>query len=350
VAIVRAVDGSARVLVLDEPTASLDAAEVSLLFEVIRELRQQGIGIVFITHFLDQVYAISDRITVLRNGRRVGTFDAASLPRPALIAHMLGRELQDVEQQPHERAGASGQKPAIEARDISASNGLRAASFAAAAGEALGLAGLLGSGRTEVCETLFGLAAKTGGSLMLAGTEQTYDSPADAMRCGVALCPEDRRAAGIVGPLSIRENIALARQAQRGWWRRMPMSEQRRLAETAIADLDIVCPDAEAPAEQLSGGNQQKVILARWLCNEPRLLILDEPTRGIDIGAHADLIRLIRRLRDGGLTVIIASSEIDELVAFSDQVLVMRDLRGTDLLSGDQVTEPAIVAAIAHSA
>jgi simple sugar transport system ATP-binding protein len=347
VAIVRAVAGSARVLVLDEPTASLDAAEVSLLFDVIRELRQQGIGIVFITHFLDQVYAISDRITVLRNGRRIGTFETASLPRPTLIAQMLGRELQSVEQQEQEREFASGKQPAIEARDMAASNGLKAVSFSAAAGEALGLAGLLGSGRTEVCETLFGLAARTGGSLMIGGNEHSFDSPAAAMKCGVALCPEDRRAAGVVGPLSIRENIALARQAEQGWWKRMPMSEQRRLARDAIADLDIVCPDMEAPAEQLSGGNQQKLILARWLCNKPKLLILDEPTRGIDIGAHAELIRLIRQLRDDGLTVIIASSEIDELVAFSDKVLVMRDLRGADMLIGDHVTEPAIIAAIA---
>jgi simple sugar transport system ATP-binding protein len=238
----------------------------------------------------------------------------------------------------------------IEARDISAGNGLKGASFTAAAGEALGLAGLLGSGRTEVCETLFGLAGNRGGSLLIAGTEQAFASPADAMRCGVALCPEDRRGAGIVGPLSVRENIALARQVRRGWWQRMPLREQRRLAAKAIAELDIACSDMEAPAEQLSGGNQQKVILARWLCNEPRLLILDEPTRGIDIGAHVEIIRLIRQLRDDGLTVIIASSEIDELVAFSDQVLVMRDLQGTDMLNGDQITEPAIIAAIARSA
>jgi simple sugar transport system ATP-binding protein len=350
VAIVRAVDSSARVLVLDEPTASLDAAEVSLLFDVIRELRQRGIGIVFVTHFLDQVYAISDRITVLRNGRRVGTFAAESLPRPVLVAHMLGRELQNVEQQEHKRAGTSNRQPVIEARDISASNGLKGASFTAAPGEALGLAGLLGSGRTEVCETLFGLAGNKGGSLLIAGTEKTFASPADAMRCGIALCPEDRRAAGIVGPLSIRENIVLARQVRRGWWKRMPLREQRRLAAEAIAELDIACSDMESPAEQLSGGNQQKVILSRWLCNEPRLLILDEPTRGIDIGAHAEIIRLIRQLCDDGLTVIIASSEIDELVAFSDQVLVMRDLQGTDMLNGDQVTESAIIAAIARSA
>lgn len=349
VAIARGVDSSAEVLVLDEPTASLDAAEVDLLFGILGQLKREGLGIVFVTHFLDQVYAISDRMTVLRNGRRVGTFDTATLPRAELIAHMLGRELQAVEQSKREHETAGAAELALQAQDLSADNGLRSVSLTARSGEALGLAGLLGSGRTELCECLFGLAGRTGGVLKIFDLQQEVASPAKAMRLGLALCPEDRRSAGILGPLSVRENIGLALQAGRGWWRRIARQEQQRIAAQAIDDLGIVCPDAETPVERLSGGNQQKVILARWLCNRPRILILDEPTRGIDIGAHAELIRLIRRMRDDGLTVIVASSEIDELVALCDKVMVMRDLTAVDELSGVDVSDRAIVAAIAQA-
>jgi simple sugar transport system ATP-binding protein len=238
----------------------------------------------------------------------------------------------------------------IEARALAADNGLQEVSFQAAAGAALGLAGLLGSGRTELCEVLTGLASVTAGTLTMLGREGGFDSPARAVAHGVALCPEDRKADGLIGPLSVRENIALGLQARRGWLLRIPASEQQRLAAAAIEDLGIVCPDADAAAETLSGGNQQKVILARWLSVGPRVLVLDEPTRGIDIGAHAEIIRLIRRLRDEGLTVIIASSEIDELVAFSDKVLVLRDLAAVTELAGHEISARAIVAAIAQTA
>jgi monosaccharide-transporting ATPase len=349
VAIARGVDCSAKVLVLDEPTASLDAHEVELLFGLVESLKSTGIAIVFVTHFIDQVYAVSDRITVLRNGARVGTSATAELPRRQLIARMLGKELEAVE---HDKAAleAGGERPVLSVRELGADNGLHGVSFSAHAGEALGLAGLLGAGRTEVCETLFGLARKTSGTMRLLGRDAPVGSPVEAMRQGLALCPEDRKSAGLIGPLSIRENIVVALQARRGWWRRLSLAEQRRLADEAIRELRIVCPDAETAVEALSGGNQQRVILARWLCNRPRVLILDEPTRGIDVGAHAAIIKLIRSLCDQGLTVIVASSEIDELVAFSNKVLVMRDLTAVAELAGDEVTEPAIVGAIARSA
>lgn len=350
VAIARGVHLSAGVLVLDEPTASLDAAEVSLLFEIVEEITSSGLAVVFVTHFLGQAYAISDRITVLRNGRRVGTWDAASLPRSELVGHMLGRELESVEHEPRQAAAPAGRAPAVEARELSAGNGLRSVSFSAGKAEALGVAGLLGSGRTELCETLFGLADSTGGTLEIFGRPQRFASPAAAVRAGLALCPEDRKSAGIVGSLSVRENIALALQARRGWWRRVPARERRQMAENAIRDFGIACPSAESPAEALSGGNQQKLLLARWLCNRPRILVLDEPTRGIDIGAHAEIIRLIRQLRDDGLTVIVASSEIEELIAFSDRVLVMRDLTAVTELAGSELDESAVVAALAQSA
>ena len=350
VAIARGIEGSARVLVLDEPTASLDAGEVALLFRIIGELKAAGIGIVFITHFLDQVYAVSDRITVLRNGRRLGTYATPELPRSELIALMLGRELQAVERAAAKDAPAAAGSVAVELDGVAAANGLKDASFAARAGESVGLAGLLGSGRTEVCELMFGLAAITGGSLRVFGRDAQFRAPADAVRAGLALCPEDRRAAGIFGILSVRENIVIALQARRGWRRPLKREDQQRLTRQAIADLGIVCPDSEAVAETLSGGNQQKLILARWLAIEPRILVLDEPTRGIDIGAHAEIIRLIRRLRDQGLSVIVASSELDELIAFSDRVVVMRELAAVAELAGDAIDEPAILAASAESA
>jgi len=349
VAIARGVDCSARVLVLDEPTASLDAAEVKMLFGVVAELRRSGTAIVFVTHFLDQVYAISDRITVLRNGARVGTWDAAALARPALVAAMLGRELEAVEQARSVHAAGSRQLPVLRVSDLAADNGLASASFAIDAGETLGLAGLLGAGRTELCETLFGLARQTGGAIAFRDREQRVASPAAAMRLRFALCPEDRKASGIIGPLSIRENIVIALQVRRGWWRRLPESEQARLAGEAIRRLGIVCPDAETPVEALSGGNQQRAILARWLCTEPCLLVLDEPTRGIDVGAHAAIIALIRELCSRGLAVIVASSEIEELVAVSDRVLVLREGRGIATIEGPAVTEPAIFRAIAEA-
>jgi simple sugar transport system ATP-binding protein len=350
VAIARGVEGSARVLVLDEPTASLDAHEVELLFRIIMQLRAAGLGIIFITHFLDQVYAISDRISVLRNGRRVGTFAAQDLPRPALIAHMLGKELQSVEQESAAAPAAAATPPVIELNRLAAANGLRAVSFTARTGEAVGLAGLLGSGRSEVCEVLFGLAGVTAGQLRIYGRDARFAAPAQAIRAGLALCPEDRRAAGILGLLGVRENIVLGLQARRGWWRRIGAREQQRIVAAAIKALCIVCADTEAGAATLSGGNQQKLILARWLAIEPRILILDEPTRGIDIGAHAEIIRLIRRLRDNGMSVLIASSELDELIAFSDRVVVMRERTTAAELSGNAITEPAILAAIAASA
>jgi simple sugar transport system ATP-binding protein len=350
VAIARGIECSARVLILDEPTASLDASEVAVLFRVIDELRNTGIGIVFITHFLDQAYAVSDRMTVLRNGRRVGTFEARTLPRPALIAHMLGQELQTVEFDERHVSPDRSRPPVIELNELSAANGLRAVSFAARAGEAVGLAGLLGSGRTEVCEVLFGLARITGGRLSVLGEDERFTGPASAVRAGIALCPEDRRAAGIFGDLSVQDNILIGLQARRGWWRRIAAEERQRLVSEAVASLKIVCPDIDLAAGALSGGNQQKVVLARWLAVRPSVLILDEPTRGIDIGAHAEIIRLIRELKNRGMSVIVASSELDELIAFSDRIVVMREHTAVAELHGEDTSEQAIVAAIAKSA
>lgn len=350
VAIARGVDCSAKVLILDEPTASLDAREVAVLFRILRGLKESGVAILFVTHFLDQVYELTDRITVLRNGERIGTFDTHNLPRNELIAHMLGKELLSVEQ-PHQCRPAEGAANALlRMTDLSSANGLDGIRFHARSGDAVGLAGLLGSGRSEICATLFGLTHITGGEIKLSGKTFCPRSPSQAIALGFALCPEDRKIEGILDPLSVRENLILALQAQRGWWRPLRYSEQKERVVRAIAELKIVCSDMEKPIGELSGGNQQKVILARWLMTTPQVLILDEPTRGIDIGAHAEILQLIRKLCANGMTLIVASSEIEELVAFSNRILVMRDKKLLDTIEGDAISENAVLSAIAKPA
>lgn len=349
VAIARAVDCSAKVLILDEPTASLDAKEVVVLFRILRSLRDKGVAILFVTHFLDQVYDLTDRITVLRNGEKVGTFNTAELPRPQLVAHMLGKELHSIEAEKTASRSDDTANTTLQVERLSTSQGLRDINFRAQAGDAVGLAGLLGSGRSEVCAALFGLAPLTEGQLSLRGNHYRPKSPADAIACGIALCPEDRKIEGIVHPLSVRENMILALQAKRGWWRPLPRHEQNQLAADATARLRIVCSDPEKPIGELSGGNQQKVILARWLMTHPNVLVLDEPTRGIDIGAHAEILQLIRQLCAEGMTLIVASSEIEELVAFSNKILVLRDKQLHTVIEADAISENAVLAAIAGS-
>jgi galactofuranose transport system ATP-binding protein len=346
VAIARAVDLSARVLVLDEPTASLDAHEVTKLFSVMGHLKARGLGIIFITHFLDQVYAVSDRITVLRNGKRVGERVAAELSRLELVAMMLGKELASNLERTRgarERTGHSiasfrgfGRKRCVAPFELDLESG-----------EVVGAAGLLGSGRTETAMLMFGALRADSGTALVDGKETHIRSPRDAIRLRFGYCPEDRKADGIVGDLSIRENIVLALQARRGWWARIPTQQQNEIAERFIRLLDIRTPDAEKPVKQLSGGNQQKALLARWLAIEPRLLILDEPTRGIDVGAHAEIIRLIEKLCADGMALYVISSEPEEIVAYSDRVSVMRDRKQACVLEGDAITTTAIMNAIA---
>lgn len=347
VAIARAVDMSARLLILDEPTASLDANEAEKLFGIMRQLKSEGAAILFITHFIDQVYAVSDRITVLRNGCRVGTFNTAELPRHQLIGHMLGKELQALEM----RAAAShlpdGARPVLELRDVCAHKSVHGLSFSVAPGQAVGLSGLLGSGRTETCELIFALASPDSGEIRFKDTPIHPRNPRAAIALGMALCPEDRRDEGIIGPISIRENIVLALQARNGWWRPIAEKRQLELAHKAVAEMKIAASGVEQPVEHLSGGNQQKVILARWLATEPDLLILDEPTRGIDIGAHAEILKLIRTLCARGMALLIASSELEELVAFSHKVVVLRDRVQIAQIEGAAINESSIMHAIA---
>ena len=346
IAIARAVDLSARVLILDEPTASLDQHEVELMFGVLRGLRDQGMAILFVTHFLDQVYAISDRITVLRNGRRVAERMAASLPRLELVQLMLGRELSEValhRQKSSETAGETlvsfegfGKRRYLAPFDLSIRRG-----------EIVGVAGLLGSGRTETAKLMFGIEKAETGSIRMAGRPIRIRSPREAVRHGFGYLPEERKTEGIVGALSVRENIVLALQARRGWLRRMPRRQTQAIADRYIKLLDIRTPDSERPIQFLSGGNQQKALLARWLVTEPQFLILDEPTRGIDVGAHAEIIRLIEQLCADGLALLVISSELEEITAYSDRVVILRDRAHIAELGGDEISTSRIMTTIA---
>ncbi len=329
---------SAKILILDEPTSSLDANETNLLFDVMQKLKAEGIGIIFITHFLDQVYRIADRITVLRNGRLVGTYESASLPRVELVAKMLGRtmtELAAVAKTKVERAEVEGREPFLKAAGLGRTGSLQPVDVVLNSGEVVGVAGLLGSGRTELANLLFGIDTPDTGSLTVGGKKVERFSPQESLRNGIALCPEDRKAEGIVGDLTIRENIVLALQARYGWFKYLGAQKQYEIAEKYIRLLAISTPSADQLVKNLSGGNQQKVILARWLATEPRLLILDEPTKGVDVGAKAEIQKLVLDLADEGKSCIFISSELEEVLRTSHRIIVMRDQKMAAEYPGD---------------
>lgn len=350
VAIARGVDLSARILILDEPTSSLDADEVQTLFRVIRQLTERGIGILLITHFLDQVYEISDRITVLRNGRKISEHLTSELPRMQLISEMLGKEMkQELEEENSGGGSDIADRPLfVDVKGFSKRGVLDPFDIQVRQGEIVGLAGLLGAGRTETALLLFGVMKAENGQARVKGVPIGLNSPREAIKHGFALLPEDRKVEGIIGELSVRENIILALQAKRGWFRRIRTKRQEELADEMIKALHIATPDSRKPVQELSGGNQQKVILARWLASNPEFLILDEPTRGIDVGAHAEIISIIKRLCKQGMALLVISSELAELVDYSDRVIVLRDRKQVGELVGEAVSEAAIMKAIAE--
>lgn len=350
VAISRALEISAKVLILDEPTSSLAAHETDMLFSVMEKLKSEGMGIIFVTHFLDQVYRISDRITVLRNGKLVGAYATAELPRVQLVSHMIGRELTDLEEVGRYKAAIVDQSHAtavVEARDYGREGSIDPFSLDLYPGEVVGMAGLLGSGRTETANILFGVDRADSGSLVVGGKKVRRHGPLQSIHLGMAYCPEDRKADGIVGDLTVRENIILALQASRGWFKFLDPSKQRDIADKYIKLLNISTPTAEQLVKNLSGGNQQKVIVARWLATEPDILILDEPTRGIDVGVKAEIQRFVLTLAQEGKTCIFISSELDEVVRTSHRVLVLRDQKIVAQLDQDQVNEQTIMQIIA---
>lgn len=343
---------NAKVLIFDEPTSSLTAHETAQLFKVMRKLKGEGIAIVFITHFLNQVYEVSDRVTVLRNGALVGTYATASLPRLELIRLMLGRsivELDDMTAHKIESSQHIAAEALLAADDVGLENSIEPFDLLLHAGEVVGIAGLLGSGRTELVNLLFGIDRPDSGKVIMDGKPIKNFSPAGSIARGVALCPEDRKVEGIIADLTVRENIILALQAGQGWFRRIATKQQYEIADRYIKLLNITTPTADQQIKNLSGGNQQKVILARWLAANPRLLILDEPTRGIDVGTKADIQKLVLSLAEEGKACVFISSELDEVLRTSHRVVVMRDRAKVSEFSG-QVDEKGIMQAIAGSA
>ncbi len=329
VAIARAMVLDAKVLVLDEPTSSLDRGEVEQLFAVVRGLRDRGVAILFVSHFLDQVYEISDRITVLRNGRLVGEHLAAELPREGLVSLMLGRELADLAaiSESSEREIDRSGIPVLRARGIGRRGALAPSDIDVYPGEVVGLAGLLGSGRTELVRLLYGADRTESGTIEIDGRAARIATPRHAIDRRIAFSSEDRRAEGIIGDLTVAENIVLGIQAKRGWLRKVSRSEQDDVVHEYMTALGIRPADPHALIRNLSGGNQQKVLLARWLATAPELIILDEPTRGIDVGAKADIQRKVAELSAQGLSVVFISSELEEVLRLAQRVIVMRDRR-----------------------
>ncbi|MCM4077513.1 sugar ABC transporter ATP-binding protein [Paractinoplanes hotanensis] len=355
VAIARATEvGRTKVLILDEPTSSLDASEVEQLFTIMRRLKEDGVAILFVSHFLDQVYEIADRMTVLRNGRLIGEYRTAELPQMQLVSKMIGKDLAALEQiQGQAKDSTSGERgtPIVEARALGRTGAIAPFNLTIHAGEVVGLAGLLGSGRTELARLLFGADRPDHGELLVDGKPHAVKTPREAMAEGIAFSSENRRTEGILGELTVRENMILAMQAARGWTRPIPRRKQDELVDQYIKALQIRPADPERLVRDLSGGNQQKVLLARWLITEPRLLIIDEPTRGIDVGAKAEIQRLVAQLADGGMAVLFVSAELEEVLRLSHKIEVLRDRRLVEELeNGDDVDADRIMQTIASGA
>lgn len=366
VAISRALLGSAKVLILDEPTSSLDEKEVELLFSVLRDLRQQGMAILFVTHFLDQTYAISDRITVMRNGEREGEYACSELSRVDLVNKMVGAPVAatavtaaaaqaETELVPADGGAmndqARGRLPAfLRTLGLGRRGSLAPVDLEVRKGELLGLAGLLGSGRTELARLLFGADKADSGKLAVHGKELQFTNPRDAIAAGIGFCSEDRKHEGAVLELSVRENMMLALQARMGIMRAIPLKRQQQLAQHYVQALGIKTASIETPIGALSGGNQQKVLLARWLVTEPEMLILDEPTRGIDVRAKQEIMDYVANLCRKGMSILFISSELPEVLRVSDRIVVMRDRKTAGEYARNELDESSVLQVIAAGA
>ena len=350
VAIARAVDMDCKVLILDEPTSSLDDNEVQKLFGLMRDLKAKGVGIIFVTHFLDQVYEVCDKITVLRDGTLVGEYEIEKLPRVQLVSKMLGKELDDlsdIKSDSDEVVEDADTTPVFEAEGLQSDAGIKPFDFHINKGEVNGFTGLLGSGRSECVRAIFGADRVLQGKVKKNGKEIKITKPLDAMKNGIAYLPEDRKVDGIVGDLSVRENIILAAQVLRGFMKPFSKAKTYKLAEEYIDLLDIKTASADTPIKSLSGGNQQKVIVARWLLMHPEYLILDEPTRGIDVGTKVDIQKLVLKLASEGMSITFISSETDEMLRTCSRLVVMRDRKVVGELKGDKLTQNEIMKTIA---
>lgn len=349
IAIVRAVDMDCKILILDEPTSSLDEDEVQKLFALMRQLKARGVGIIFITHFIDQVYEISDRITVLRNGELIGEYETSALPQIELISKMMGKALSDVSaMKKHEPHESDSSVPVFEARALSSAAGVRPFDFEIRRGEVNGFAGLLGSGRSESVRAIFAADKVTGGEVRVNGKRVKIRSPLDAMKQGIGYLPEDRKGDGIIEELSVRDNLILALQVMKGFFRPLSRKQAEEFADEFIKKLDIKTPSTSTPIKSLSGGNQQKVVLARWLLTQPMYLILDEPTRGIDVGTKVEIQKLVLQLAQAGMSLTFISSEIEEMLRVCSRLIVMKDREIVGELSGTDVTEQDVMHMIAQ--
>ena len=350
IAIARAVDMECKVLILDEPTSSLDEQEVAKLFKVMRDLKARGVGIIFVTHFLDQVYEVCDKITVLRDGQLVGEYEIENLPRVQLVAKMLGKELDDMSDIKGEHSAyGDGESSEVrfEVENLASDAGIKPFEFHIDKGEVNGFTGLLGSGRSECVRAIFGADRVISGTVKKEGKAVKIQKPIDAMRQGIAYLPEDRKRDGIVGDLSVRDNIILAAQVLKGFFKPFSKIDANKFADEYIKLLEIKTASADTPIKSLSGGNQQKVILARWLLTHPEYLILDEPTRGIDVGTKIEIQKLVLKLASEGMSVTFISSELDEMLRTCSRLVVMRDRKVVGELSGEDLTQSKVMSTIA---
>lgn len=351
IAIARAVDMSAKVLILDEPTSSLDDSEVEKLFGLMRRLKGEGVGIIFVTHFLEQVYEVCDKITVLRNGQLIGQFTTAELPRVQLVAKMMGKDFDDlaaIRQTTEEETGARGDEDiVIKAVGLGRKGYIRPFDLVIHKGEVVGFTGLLGSGRSETVRVLYGAEKPDEGELFVKGKKISAKHPIHSMYEGMAYLPEDRKNEGIIAELSVRENLIIALQAKRGLFRLLSRKQQEEFADKYIDMLQIKTASRETPIKSLSGGNQQKVIIGRWLLTNPDFLILDEPTRGIDVGTKTEIQKLVIRLAEEGMAVVFISSEIEEMLRTCERMVVMRDGSKVGELSGKEMNQSTIMSTIA---
>jgi simple sugar transport system ATP-binding protein len=339
---------SAKVLILDEPTSSLDDSEVEKLFHLMKKLKSNGVGIIFVTHFLEQVYAVCDHITVLRNGKLVGEFEVENLPRIQLVAKMMGKDFDDLAA--IKKSGEQNsikEEVIIEAIDLGHTGTIKPFNLQIHKGEVIGLTGLLGSGRSELARSIYGADKPDSGDLLVKGKKLLVGAPIDAMQMGMAYLPENRKEEGIIADLSVRENIMIALQAKRGMFKPISKKEQEEFTDQYIALLQIKTADRETPIKQLSGGNQQKVILGRWLLTNPDFLILDEPTRGIDIGTKTEIQKLVLELAKKGMAVMFISSEIEEMIRTCSKMAVLRDGYKVGELQENELSQDSIMKAIA---
>lgn len=348
IAIARAIDTKCKILILDEPTSSLSDSETERLFAIMRKLKSQGISIIFISHFLEQIYTICDRITILRDGEYVGEYEIKNLERIKLISKMMGKEVNENQIESNVDKSIPEKDNIVETVNATVEGKVKNLSMNIKKGEVVGFAGLLGSGRTEIAEMLFGITPPNSGEIKVDGVTVKIKSPMDQMKNRLAFCPEDRKVAGIIGDLSVRENIILAMQAKSGMFKHMPMAKQRELADKYIELLRIKVSDREQLIKNLSGGNQQKVIIARWLATKPNLLILDEPTRGIDVGTKSEIEALAVRLaKEHRMSVVFISGEMGEMVRTCSRIMVIRDHEKLTELNGDEISTAHIMQAIA---